>query len=519
MMNINKDKIMKKVIYSFIALLVISAGCKKSFFDINENPNSPTEEAMQANLMLPSVLNATAKKMATNYDFAAHWMGYWARSGTYGPSNPLENYDITTTYERTQWVNGSTSSANPVVSWYNILKDNDVMEKKAKVNEQPFYIAAAKVVKSIGFMYLVDQYNNVPYTDAFDLENKIAPAYDKGEDIYKDLLAQLDTAATLFAEIEIIDPEEEAADVMFGGDVEMWLKLVNTQRLKLLIHQSQLFGSSAPTAQIAKINENGFGFLGSGETAEVDPGYVLDKYKLNPFYSAYLMDETGTLVDNFNRANNYLLNKYIDNNDIRYQYVFSAAQSPLNGNTYFGYNFGFVDQNPDQPKAANSSNVAGPGLVKSETQPQWLFTSVESLFLQAEAIQRGWLSGSAQSAYEDAVTESFLWLDVEDAENEAADYLNQSNPIVNWGSASNKINLIVMQKYLALAGINNFEAWVDYRRLGVPTDLPLSLSPSRAGRGVPLRLLYPQEEYNYNNANVTAQGDINAQTSPIFWDK
>jgi len=517
MMNINKDKIMKKVIYSFIALLVISAGCKKSFFDINENPNSPTEEAMQANLMLPSVLNATAKKMATNYDFAAHWMGYWARSGTYGPSNPLENYDITTTYERTQWVNGNTTAANPVVSWYNILKDNDVMEKKAKANEQPFYIAAAKVVKSIGFMYLVDMYNNVPYTEAFDLENKIAPAYDKGEDIYTDLLAQLDTAATLFAEIEIIDPEEEAADVMFGGDVEMWLKLVNTQRLKLLIHQSQLFGSSAPTAQLAKITAEGF--LMSGETAEVNPGYALDKYKLNPFYNAYLMDETGTLVDNFNRANNYVLNKYMSNNDIRYQYVFSAAATPLNGNTYFGYNFGFVDQNPDQPKAANSSNVAGPGLVKSETQPQWLFTSVESLFLQAEAIQRGWLSGNAQSAYEDAVTESFLWLDVEDADDEATDYLSQNNSIVNWNAASNKINLIVMQKYLALTGINNFEAWVDYRRLGVPTDLPLSLSPSRAGRKVPLRLLYPQEEYNYNNANVTAQGDINAQTSPIFWDK
>src|SRR5690606_16927066 len=126
------------------------------------------------------------------------------------------------------------------------------------------------VVKSIGFMYLVDMYNNVPYTDAFDLENKITPAYDKGEDIYNDLLAQLDTAATLFAEIEIIDPEEEAADVMFGGDVEMWRKLVNTQRLKLLIHQSQLFGSSVPTAQLAKITADGSGFLMSGETAEVN---------------------------------------------------------------------------------------------------------------------------------------------------------------------------------------------------------------------------------------------------------
>src|SRR5690606_23319447 len=148
MININKDKIMKKVIYSFIALLLISTGCKKSFFDINENPNFPTEEAMQPNLLLPGVLHATAKKMATNYDFAAHWMGYWARSGTYGPSNPLENYDITTTYESLQWVNGNTSVANPVVSWYNILKDNDVMEKIAIENEETFYVGVAKVIKS-----------------------------------------------------------------------------------------------------------------------------------------------------------------------------------------------------------------------------------------------------------------------------------------------------------------------------------------------------------------------------------
>jgi len=519
MINLNRDKIMKKVIYSFITLLIISTGCKKSFFDINENPNSPTENVIQPNLLLPSILNSTAKKMATNYDFAAHWMGYWARSGTYGQSNPLENYDITTSYERTQWVNGSTSVTNPVVSWYDILKDNDVMEKKAKESGEMFYVGVAKVIKSIGFMYLVDQYNNVPYSEAFDLENHIAPAYDKGEDIYKDLLLQLDSAATLFAGIEIIDPTMEEADVMLGADLEMWRKLVNSQRLKLLIHQSQVFGSAAPTAEIAKITADGSGFLMSGETAEVNPGYAVDQFKQNPFYTAYLRDETGALVDNFNRANNYVLGKYMNNNDIRYQYVFSKAQTPLDGNVYFGYDFGFIDPSPDNPKAVNSSNVAGPGLAKSATQPQWLFTSVESLFLQAEAIERGWLTGNAQSAYEDAVTESFIWLGVDDAEAVAEDYLNQNATIVNWAASSNRINLIVMQKYLALAGINNFEAWVDYRRLGVPTDLPLSLSPSRAGRHVPLRLLYPQEEYSYNKANVLAQGDINAQSSTIFWDK
>ncbi|GGC21096.1 hypothetical protein GCM10011386_11280 [Parapedobacter defluvii] len=515
---------MKNLKYSFLFLLVfLAAGCSDSFFDINDNPNSPTDEAMQPNLLLPSVLNATATKMATSYDYAAHWMGYWARSGSYGPSNPLENYDLTTTYEQDEWVNGNTTVTYPTVSWYNILMDANVMERKAIETEQTFYVAIAKVIRSIGYMYLVDQYNNVPYTQALNLSEFISPAYDNGQDIYNDLLLQLDEAASLFASADVlVNPGIEDADIMFGGDALMWRKLVNTQRLKLLIRQSEIFGTTAPSEQLSKIQADGSGFLMSGETAEVNPGYAVDEYKQNPFYNTYLRDHTGTLIDNFNRANNYLLGLFMNNNDIRYQYVFNEARDPLSeDDLYFGYDFGFVDLDPDNPKAVNSSEVAGPGLAKSATQPQWLFTSVESLFLQAEATQRGWLNGDAHQAYIDAVTESFIWLGVENAADEAEDYLAQSRSIVSWsaaGSDQDKINLIATQKYLALPGINNFEAWVDYRRLGVP-NVPLSLSPSRNGRHIPLRLLYPQNEYDYNGANVEAQGTIDAQTSTVFWDK
>ncbi|WP_257656653.1 SusD/RagB family nutrient-binding outer membrane lipoprotein [Parapedobacter lycopersici] len=511
---------MKNLKYSFLILLVfLAAGCKDSFFDINDNPNNPTDESMQPNLLLPSVLNATASKMATSYDYAAHWMGYWARSGSYGPSNPLENYDLTTTYEQDEWVNGNTTVTYPTVSWYDILMDAKVMERKATEEGQTFYVAVAKVIRSIGFMYLVDQYNNVPYTQALNMEEYISPAYDSGQDIYNDLLLQLDEAASLFASMDpLANPGIETADIMFHGDAQMWRKLVNTQRLKLLIRQSEVFGTTPPADQLNAIQADGSGFLMSGETAEVNPGYAEDEYKQNPFYNTYLRDHTGTLIDNFNRANNYLLDLYMDNDDIRYQYVFNAAREPLDGNDYFGYDFGFVDPNPDNPKGVNSSEVAGPGLAKSPTQPQWLFTSVESLFLQAEATQRGWISGDAHQAYNDAVTESFIWLGVENAEDEAAGYLAQSDNIVSWDNAGDKINLIITQKYLALPGINNFEAWVDYRRLGIP-NVPLSLSPSRNGRHIPLRLLYPQNEYSYNAENVAAQGTIDAQTSAVFWDK
>lgn len=509
---------MKKVIYTVFTLLLLgSAGCSDDFFDINTNPNSPTEESITSQLILPRALHATAARMATSYDYSAHWMGYWSRSGTYGPSAEQESYAITTGYQADEWS-----------GWYDILKDVDLMEKKAIANEEPFYNAAAKVIKSIGFMYLVDQYNNVPYTNAFDFEGNILPSYDKGQDIYADLLLKLDEAAKLMATVEFTE-EIRTADILFGvnrtvatpapstaaHEKLMWLKLINTQRLKLIVRQSEVAGFNA-SAEIAKITAEGSGFLGTNQTASVQPGYAQVEGQQNPFYDTYEKSVTGTL-DQYNRANNYVLNKLRSNNDIRYQYYFSPAATPIAGNTYYGYNFGEIIGN-DEPKAANSSDVSGPGLAKSPTQPQWLFTSIESMFLQAEAIQRGWLPGNAKTAYEAAVSESFKWLGVTDAAATATAYLTE--PFASWDSPqnANKINLIVMQKYLGLVGINNFEAWVDYRRVGVPADLPLSLSPNRGQNKIPTRLLYPQAEYNFNPANVAAEGTINAQTSKVFWD-
>ncbi|WP_439880515.1 SusD/RagB family nutrient-binding outer membrane lipoprotein [Pontibacter sp. MBLB2868] len=506
---------MKKFIYPILSFLMLFAatGCKDDFFDINENPNAPIEESITPQLILPRALHATAARMATSYDYAAHWTGYWARSGTYGPSTEQESYNITTQYQSDEWA-----------GWYDILNDVNLMEKKAKVTDQKFYQGTAKVLKSIGFMYLVDQYGNVPYSQAFDFKNNILPAYDKGEDIYDSLLVELDAAAKLFAEAEVT-PAMETVDIMFGGDVTKWRKLVNTQRLKLILRQAEVPGFDA-ASQMAKITTDGSGFLST--TAEVQPGYAVVGGQQNPFWNAYKLDVTGSVADNYNRANNYVLSKLRTSNDVRYQYYFSKAKTPQGGNTYYGYNFGEVIPN-SAPKAANSSDVAGPGLAKTATQPQWLFTSVESKFLQAEATARGLLPGEPKAAWKDAVIESFKWLGVSEkdattgnlksATQVAEEYLAQDNvDLVNYDAATDKVKFIVMHKYLSLVGINNFEAWVDYRRVGVPSDLPLSLSPSKGSNGIPKRLMYPANEYSYNAANVAKEGSINPQSTAVFWD-
>ncbi len=499
---------MKKIIYSLFTLsLVIATGCKKEFFDINQSPNSPTNESVTPQVILPRTLHVTAARIGTSFDYAAFWTGYWSRSGSYGQSIEIESYALTTGFQTGQWS-----------GWYDILNDENTMEVKARAAGLPFYEAAAKTLKAMGFMYLVDQYNNVPYTKAFDIVNNLLPTYDKGEDIYADLFVQLDAAGKLFAGVSNLDNATRASDVLFGGDTGRWRKLINTLRLKLLLHESQVVSAATISTVVGQINADGSGYL--TQDALVNPGYAVVDGQQNPYYNTYKSTALG-VIDSYNRANNYILFKYFGpdgvyntaDDDPRLKYVFSAAATPISGNVYRGTNFGEVLPNNDPYRAANQSDVAGPGLAKSAIQAQPLLTNTESLFMQAEAQQRGWISGAAQTSYENAIRASFTYLGAPNVTT----YLARND--VSFAAASDKIRQIVYQKYLSLIGLDNFEAYVDYRRLGVPTDLPLSLNANRINNVIPLRLPYPQSEYNYNPQNVAGQGTINTQTSTIFWDK
>lgn len=495
---------------TFCLGILIFTGCKESFFDINENPNLPTDPVVRPSYLLPMVLKRTAEMMGTRYSWAASWSGYYGRGSQYGPSLPLENYDISPSFEQGQWINTASS-----YSWYDILNDAEIMERKGKEMNDLFFVGAAKVLKSIGFMYLVDMYNNVPYLDALKGDESIAPKYDNGQDIYQDLLLQLDSARNIFKTAGLlVSDETKAADVLFKGDLDRWRKLTNTQSLKLLIHQSELVPN--PTIELAKIKNDGSGFIEAGQTARLSIAFANNANQVNPVYFNYVADQNGNRTDGFNRVSVYLLNRYIANNDIRYQYLFLPADAPEDPLVrWVGSPLG-APVNPAVGTSAIQSIVIGTGILKSGTDPLWLFTSVESMFLQAEAVQRGWLPGDAKATYEAAVKESFNYLGVENGGTVSNSFLQNSS--ANWTSAPNKLELIINQKYLALPGLNNFEAYVDYRRLGYPIDVPLSLNPSVGTLKVPLRLSYPQSEYSYNANNVNAQGNIDPQTNRIFWD-
>ena len=171
---------------------------------------------------------------------------------------------------------------------------------------------------------------------------------------------------------------------------------------------------------------------------------------------------------------------------------------------------------------------------------QWILTGTESLFLQAEAAQRGFITGTAATLLSSAVAESFSWLGVPTTTQTASGYLSfnatytdcdisaAAAPASATATATGDKNFTILsQKMFALNGIAPFEIFTDWRRTdiiygtgnaGYTPGPALSVSPAVGSNKIPTRLFYPQNEYNYNAAAVAAQGTITAQTK-IFWDR
>jgi hypothetical protein len=511
----------KTIIYSAIVagLLGTAAGCKKEKFNINSNPDDVTDVSVTPSVLLPGAQQTTSAVIAADWGFLQMWMGYWARSGSYQSITDVETYKFTNNFQVAVWNDLYSNATN-----------YSLMQTKAKATNQGFYDAVGRIMRSHNFQILVDVYNNVPYFQAFQGTVAPTPKYDKGIDIYKDIFNQLDTAVALLkggTADAASNPDKAAADLVYKGDNASWIRFANTLRLRMLIHLHN--GMTTPrvvpgidvNAQMAKITTEGF--IGAGQSAHLNPGFSATKPQ--PFYRFYNTNESGSGSQrDFYRANKYAVEYYKYNGDPRIN-AFYVAPS---GSAQTGIPFGTPSGDPDQI-GSKLSTVRGPGLSPDGAASRaWILTSVESLFLQAEARQRGLLTTgpTAQALLTSAVTESFVWLKLTAAQATAYMTGNAGYPDVDYAAPGGGLLTILSQKWFALNGIAPYEVWTDYRRtdyvlgtaVGYDPGPPISVDPGNTSTKIPVRLLYPQNEYNYNAANVQSEGTINVFTSRVFWD-
>jgi len=488
---------MKKYILIIAILFTVGiSGCKKDFLSLEVNPNTPSVTSPQ--FTLAGAEKVAADIVNTNYSEYGVWVGYWTSSGNFVPSPQLQQYQIT------------TDNYQVFGQLYSNLTNFNLLETTSTGTASlANFQAIAKIMKAYDFQQLVDNYNDVPYTQAFKAPAVLFPKYDKGQDIYNDLVKQLDAAIALInANGSATNPG--VSDIIYHGDMVKWKKFANTLKLRLAIRQSNL-SANAAQADLAATSSEGYIDEASGATA--NPGYANSDSnggQESPFWRGYGFDQSGNPVggNTYFRANAYSINLLNTNNDLR----LTRLYAPNNAGAYKGIVFGDVNA---AANAATSPN--GPGLLKSPTMDAVLLSSSESLFLQSEGVQRGWITGDAKDFFQRGITASFVALGLTAAQ--ATTYYSQAFTNVNWDSSADKIQAIITQKYISLNGYSNLEAFNEYRRTLFPVGVPRSIDPKAIGTSIPSRVFYPTSEYQQNAASVSAEGTISQFTSKIFWAK
>jgi Starch-binding associating with outer membrane len=513
-------------------MTIFGAGCEKHFLDVNTSPNNPA--AASPALVVTSALTQTASIVSTDFLYMNGTQNYYGSSSQAATPGPVTTNNFTT-----------SSLAGVWYDCYHNLNDYAYIAQQSAVLNEWFLVGVAKTMTSLDYQMLVDSYNDVPFSQALRLDSGIInPAYDKAQDVYDSCIMQLDSALAIFENAPLIATYTPgASDVMFQGDATMWAKFANTLKLRMLLHEINVTSQQSFIAsEMAEIQSDPAGLLGAGQSALVNPGYATDQAAHEtPLWSAVGYGFNGAASFIGAVANSYFINKLNGYNDPRTGYFYGtnsaglvegAALGGQGGNSaacYFGGPVNLENSNKLPFADTLPTGVSAPtlfGLLQSPTMSSIVLSSWESLFLQAEAVSRGLLQGNAQTLYNQAITDNFVYLNVTfgpaNAYNPspaayAQSYEAQAIANVGWtASAGNPLLAIITQKYISLCFTDPLESWVDYRRTGYPNDLPYTDNPERL-YDYPFRLLYPEVEYQTNEANVEAEGTITPVSPKIFW--
>jgi len=498
---------MKKYISIITVLFALGiAGCKKDYLDLEVNPNSPSVTTPQ--FTLSAAENNAASITSLDYLEFGVWAGYWTNSGNYTPSTELQALSFST-----------TDFPGPDCwddLYANLSNLNSLQTTTSAVPADANFTAIAMILKAYDFQQLVDNFEDVPYSQAFQPSTILFPAYDKGQAVYNDLIKQLDAAIALIGKSGTTATDPGSSDIIYGGNMTNWAKFANTLKLRMAIRQSNLTTNVAKDDLAATAS---IGYIDASNEADAQPGYANTAGKESPFYGTMGFDQTGnaTFQNLYYRANQVDTGIMHNLNDPRSTYYYTLVPKSATDPS-------LVVRGNQLGSKANLSNTytsaIGPGLLKSPSQISPVFSSYESLFLQAEAAQRGWIPGTPATFYKAAIEASFAALGAPGAD----DYITQPSVAYPGGGttiADAQLKAIITQKYISLNGLFNNEAYAEFRRTGYPVlpQNPASADNSAASPTLPVRLPYPGSELTNNETNLVKEGSINVFTDKIFWAK
>jgi hypothetical protein len=484
MKNITKTKL------SLLAgMLIFFSACKKDFDKMNTNPNSATV-VPASNVLGSSELRSMYTLFGTRLD--CYYTG--AYSGYIG----APDYEYRVDINNGMWINMYTT----------LTYAEDAM-RLAKNDSNNNLYAAALTFKAYNAQKTTDMWGDVPYSEAFKLgKGVLYPKYDKQEEVYDAILAELKTAANLF---DVTGKPLGAGDFFLNGNIAKWQKFCNSLRLRVAIRMSSADSIKA-TVVIKEVLENPIKY--PIMTANTDNAYW--------YFPGVSPDEEiwyqsmGT-VNGAPKTTGWRLQQPIidalqNNNDPR----LSVYADKNSWGRYNGHHFSPNEKSDTLNNNFNRSNI-GDWFMNDPKGFVPYMNCAEVYFCLAEAYQRGLATGDARAAYETGITKS-----CEESGKIAASAITTflTQPEVAWGSGTTtSLHKIALQKWICLFK-QSVEGWSEARRTDVPLLTNITVNYAASHNRPPFRMPYADEEKTLNTSfpfNVVEK-DIFYGTQ-VWWDK
>jgi hypothetical protein len=515
----------------FMTLSMLAFSCM-NLEELNINPNGVDPASGHPNLLLATVQTQLGQNVVgLGFGDLAGVMQHTQKDGW---SSGHNDYD---------WASQGQSWA----PYYEALRTNAEMIKKAEELDLPHHKALGLILKSYLFGMVADLWGDAPYSQALQGENggeeNLKPLYDSQREIYMGLLVDLEAANDLL--LGAGPSVSPAQDVYYQGDVMKWRKLANSLSLRYLMRISSK-EAAVSKAGIEKIVANPGQYPIISSPADDALMNYVGASPDNSWPSNTVFDKSTS--GNYNRIKmcSTLIEAMKSLQDPRIGVYAEPIQTPLviepgwaddrdeiiNGVRHVAQNIAedyeanwgeelntasdYIGLPPSSP-AGGAYNL-NPDLAQgtlnphcSQLNPMYkeavgsllqarLMTAAEVHFILAEAALKGWAVGEQKDHYEAAVKASLESWKI------GASY---DSYIAGGAKYNGSLEQLIQQKWIA-SWTAASEAWFDYRRTGFPR---LQTGPYAKRQAIPLRFYYMQDEILLNTSNVNKAIDGLEQSS------
>lgn len=409
-----------------------------------------------------------------------------------------------------------------------------------------------RIMKAYVFHRMTDLYGDVPYSEA--AAGIDYPKYDKQQDIYADLLKELNEAQE---NLKGGTSQLGSADLYYNGDITMWRKFANSLMLRIAMRMSKVSPAEAEKWVKIAVANGLFETMEESAVLQHTDGDASNDSS-EPYGKVYSQRDAGKFY-----LSDYFVSMLKNTEDPRLPLIGTVCtQNPRITYTSKGYDKGITtpekqvgmpvgyDLNGGDWDIKKSPGYPGNNdpdfnfrtyystinrYTYSDPQaPTMILTYAENQLLLAEAAYRGWLEGTnvsqnAQKYYETGVRSAMKQFSFyANAKSLYDTYLSDTaieKYLADHPFDMNKALEQINTQYYIATFCDEYETFANWRRSGYPKLVPVKAGyPNSVTNGtIPRRFTYPTSEAQNNSSHYKegVSGLTPAEdkmTSRMWWD-